>query len=152
MHHIFGSSKPINELFVIADLGLTCGGSLDRTKSLIRIASELGVDAVKDGGADSSFSMEPREFLELKRDVKETWQALGSGAIERVEIERTSTIFRRSLYFVKDLPAGHVLSRSDFKSVRPGFGLAPKYAGNIEGRVLKCDVEFGSPVLSEVLL
>ncbi|MDI1304837.1 MAG: SAF domain-containing protein, partial [bacterium] len=54
--------------------------------------------------------------------------------------------FRRSLYFVKDLKAGDVITADAMRSVRPGFGVAPKYLSKLIGKVVQEDVECNSPV------
>lgn len=97
------------------------------------------------GGADDSFSLEPAELTALCRDVKTAWQALGKVSYERQLSEAANSKFRRSLYFVNDLAAGQVLTAEDIRSVRPGFGLAPKHYEQIIGRTLKTAVKKNTP-------
>jgi N-acetylneuraminate synthase len=97
-----------------------------------------------DKGPDSEFSLEPEELDELCRDTRSAWLALGRVGYERQKAEEGSKVFRRSLYFVKDLPCGHVVEPDDIKRIRPGMGLAPKYYEEIVGRRLKTAVTRGT--------
>ncbi|XGA80986.1 N-acetylneuraminate synthase family protein [Halomonas sp. CH40] len=93
------------------------------------------------GGPDDSFSLEPAELAALCRDTKTAWQALGQVDYGRKSSEQDNVQFRRSLYFVKDLKAGDVITEDGVRSVRPGYELAPKMLVYIIGqRVIKCGV------------
>ncbi len=94
------------------------------------------------GGPDDSFSLEPAELAALCRDTKTAWKALGSVNYGRKSSELANAQFRRSLYFVKNLKAGDIITTDAVRSVRPGFGLAPKYLDEIVGKRLAKDVEF----------
>tara|TARA_A100001391_G_scaffold125291_1_gene85469 strand:+ start:16137 stop:17180 length:1044 start_codon:yes stop_codon:yes gene_type:complete len=85
-------------------------------------------------GPDSEFSLEPEELERLCNETKNAWLALGKSGFERQSAEKGSTVFRRSIYFVKDLPAGHVIKPGDIRRIRPGMGLAPKYFDELIGR------------------
>jgi len=65
--------------------------------------------------------------------------------------EQGNRQFRRSLYFVKDLRAGDVITADAIRSVRPGFGLAPKYFDDVIGRKLATSVSYGTPVSRDSL-
>lgn len=93
------------------------------------------------GGPDDSFSLEPAELKQLCTGSKTAWQALGKVDYGRKSSEQGNAQFRRSLYFVKDLKAGDVIDQSCIRSVRPGFGLAPKFYDDILGKTLIQDVE-----------
>ena len=92
------------------------------------------------GGPDDSFSLEPKELQQLCQGAKTAWQALGKVDYGRKSSEQGNAQFRRSLYFVKDLKAGDIIDESCIRSVRPGFGLAPKFYDEILGRTLIQDV------------
>ena len=77
-------------------------------------------------GPDSEFSLEPAELCLLSSGVEDAWAAIGKEGFYEKEAERGNKIFRRSLYFVNDLPTGHVISPDDIKRIRPGNGLPPK--------------------------
>ncbi len=100
----------------------------------------------KDKGPDSEFSLEPSELEQLCRDTREAWLALGKNGFSRQKAEESNKIFRRSLYFVKDLPAGHSVGPDDIRRIRPGMGLAPKHYPDVLGRRLKQAVTKGTPV------
>ncbi len=100
------------------------------------------------GGPDDSFSLEPEDLKALCRDSKTAWRALGAVDYGRKSSEQGNALFRRSLYFVNDLREGQVISADDIRSVRPGFGMAPKHLKNIIGKVASRDISRNSPVQS----
>jgi N-acetylneuraminate synthase len=98
------------------------------------------------GGPDDSFSLEPHELKYLCLGVKTAWESMGNVDYGRKSSEQGNAQFRRSLYFVKPLRAGQVITAESIRSVRPGYGLSPKFMDQVIGRVVKQDVEFGTPV------
>jgi N-acetylneuraminate synthase len=98
------------------------------------------------GGPDDAFSLEPEELRALCRDAKIAWEALGRVDYGRKSSERGNLKFRRSLYFVKDLQAGEVIPADAVRSVRPGYGLAPKHLDEVIGRTVLKAVRANSPV------
>lgn len=86
------------------------------------------------GGPDDSFSLEPKELQQLCQGAKTAWQALGHVDYGRKSSEQGNAQFRRSLYFVKDLKAGDVIDESSIRSVRPGYGLPPKFYDELLGK------------------
>ncbi len=98
------------------------------------------------GGPDDSFSLEEDGLLALCNGVKNAWQALGMVDYGRKSSEQANVKFRRSLYFVKDMQAGEVITEYHVKSIRPGYGLAPKYMEQVIGCVVLCDIARGTPV------
>jgi len=98
----------------------------------------------QDQGLDSTFSVEPEEFKLLAEAVSGSWLSLGQDGFDRPEVELSSKKFRRSIYFVKDLPAGTVIGKDDIRRIRPGYGLAPKHWAELEGRELAVDVRKGT--------
>ncbi|RUM49014.1 MAG: pseudaminic acid synthase [Marinomonas sp.] len=98
------------------------------------------------GGPDDSFSLEPEELSALCRDTKMAWQALGKVNYTLTEAEKGNVQFRRSLYAVKNIKKGELLTAKNVKSIRPGFGLAPKFLPEILGKVSTDDIEYGSPI------
>jgi pseudaminic acid synthase len=103
------------------------------------------------GGPDDSFSLDPTQFATLCRDVKTAWQTLGKVDYGRKSSEQGNVKFRRSLYFVKDMKAGDHITDCCIRSVRPGFGLAPKYFEKIMGKILVKDINKNTPVRLEYL-
>ena len=100
------------------------------------------------GGPDDSFSLEPADLAALCRDSHTAWSALGVADYGRSSSEQGNVKFRRSLYFIRALQAGALIGPDDVKSVRPGFGLPPKYMDQIVGRRLGRDVQAATPVLA----
>lgn len=96
-----------------------------------------------DKGPDSEFSLEPADLTRLCVDARAAWLALGRAGFERQQAEAASKVFRRSIYFVRDLPAGAVVEPEDIRRIRPGMGLAPKYFDEIIGKRLKVAVKRG---------
>lgn len=92
------------------------------------------------GGPDDSFSLEPDGLKQLCIGAKTAWQALGQVDYGRKSSEQGNAQFRRSLYFVRDMKAGDIIDETCIRSVRPGFGLAPKYYNELLGKKLKSDV------------
>jgi len=101
------------------------------------------------GGPDDSFSLEPAELAALCRDSKTAWAALGMVDYGRKSSEQGNVKFRRSLYFIKDLKAGSIITPDDLRSVRPGHGIAPKYFSHVVGKKLLVSVLANTPVILE---
>lgn len=101
------------------------------------------------GGPDDSFSLEPAELAELCIGARTVWESLGQVDYGRKSSELGNVKFRRSLYFVKNMKAGEAITPDAVRSVRPGFGLAPKHLEEIIGQVLLNDVSANTPVKIE---
>ncbi len=99
-----------------------------------------------DKGPDSEFSLEPSDLERLCKETKDAWLALGKGGFQRQKAEESSKVFRRSLYFVKDLPAGHLIQPEDIRRIRPGMGLSPKHLADVLGKRTVKTVRRGDPV------
>lgn len=98
-----------------------------------------------DKGPDSEFSLEPLEFERLCRESRDAWSATGKAGFERCKAESASRAFRRSIYFVRDMPAGAIVSRADIRCIRPGMGLPPKHFDQLIGKRLRTSVVRGTP-------
>jgi len=98
------------------------------------------------GGPDDKFSLEQDEFGALCQGALTSWQSLGRINYSHKESEKGSLKFRRSLYFIKEMHAGDIITPSCIKSVRPGFGLAPNNFDQIIGKRLNSNVSYGTPV------
>lgn len=104
----------------------------------------------QDKGPDSEFSIEPEELQRLCRDTYDAWLALGKGGYQRQPAEAASKVFRRSIYFVRDLPAGAVVGPDDIRRIRPGMGLPPKHFDALIGRRLRVAVMRGTAIRWEL--
>lgn len=103
-----------------------------------------------DKGPDSEFSLEPDELLRLCAEARDAWRALGTDGFARPAAEAGSDVFRRSIYFVRDLPAGAIVGPEDIRRIRPGKGLAPKHFDALVGRRLKVAVSRGTATTWEL--
>jgi len=97
-------------------------------------------------GPDSAFSLEPSEFRDMVNAIRCVEKALGSVCYKPTEREKASQVFRRSLFVVEDIAAGELLTTSNVRSIRPGYGLAPKNFDEIIGRHARVDIRRGTPL------
>jgi N-acetylneuraminate synthase len=103
------------------------------------------------GGPDDSFSLEADELAALCEESRIAWSALGHVNYGKKSSEIDNVKFRRSLYFVADLKAGDTITEDHVRSVRPGYGLAPKHIDEVIGQKVKSDVTANDPVLWDIL-
>jgi len=166
LHCVSGYPAPAEDynLRTIPDMierfGLVTGLSdhtLDNTTAIASVA--LGASIIEKhftldrsgGGPDDSFSLEPLELTALCQGAKTAWSALGNVDYGRKSSEQGNVQFRRSLYFVKDMKAGDVITSDCVRSVRPGFGLSPKFYEELLGQSVRQSVSAGTPVLFGLL-
>lgn len=124
--------------------------TLDNTAAITSVG--LGAVAIEKhvtldrqgGGPDDSFSLEPPELAELVTGARTAWEARGRVDYGLKSSERGNAQFRRSLYVVADIPAGGVLTADNIRSIRPGFGLAPKHLDTVLGRRVKTALTRGT--------
>jgi len=98
------------------------------------------------GGVDSAFSIEPNELKNLVQDLKEINSIMGKVAFSPTDSEKNVYKTRRSLYVVKDIAKGDILTRENIKSIRPGKGLNPKFLEIALGSIALRDLKFGEPL------
>jgi N-acetylneuraminate synthase len=167
LHCVSGYPAPAGDynLRTIPDMinrfGLVTGLSdhtLDNTTAIASVA--MGASIIEKhftldrngGGPDDSFSLEPAELAALCRDTKIAWQTLGKVDYGRKSSEQDNVKFRRSLYFVKNMKAGDIITLDSIRSVRPGYGLPPAMYEKIIGKKLVKDVAFAEAVREDVFL
>lgn len=92
-------------------------------------------------GPDSEFSINPIELTSLCKETKDAWLSLGNAGYDRKPAEEANIKFRRSVYFVKDINAGDVITQKHIKRIRPGYGLAPKFEKQLLGKTVKVDIK-----------
>ena len=97
-----------------------------------------------EGGVDSAFSIEPVEMTQLVAETQRAWQSLGQVSYGAAEAEKKSMVFRRSLYVVRDLKVGDLLTNENVRAIRPGLGLPPKYLEMVLGKRVSRDVGRGT--------
>jgi pseudaminic acid synthase len=95
------------------------------------------------GGPDSAFSMEPQEFKEMVLLVRQVEASLGKVTYDVSEEDKNR---RRSLFVIKDVTAGEFCTEENIRSIRPGYGLSPKYLKDIMGKTIKNDIKKGTPL------
>lgn len=159
LHCVSGYPAPLEEynLLTIGDMqkrfNVQVGLSDHSLDNIVAISSvALGATIVEKhftlsklgGGPDDSFSMEPADFKNLSEHLKSSWLSLGGVNYEKKASELGNIKFRRSLYFVKDLKIGEKITRENVRSIRPGYGLAPKEYDNILGKKVKMDIGAGT--------
>jgi N-acetylneuraminate synthase len=161
LHCVSGYPAPAEDynLRTIGDMidrfGLVTGLSdhtLDNTTAIASVV--LGASIIEKhftldrngGGPDDSFSLEPADLAALCRDSKTAWKALGQVDYGRKSSEQGNVQFRRSLYFVKDMKAGDVITENCVRSVRPGYGLPPKHLNKVLGSQVVSHVRKYTPV------
>ncbi len=144
-------SKQFNKVVGLSD------HTLDNVTAIASIA--LGSSIVEKhftldrelGGPDSDFSLEPRELKILADSLNNAWEAIGNINYDLKSSEESNVKFRRSIYFVKDLKAGEVITEECLRSVRPGYGLPTKYFDSLIGKKIKKDVVYGTPTSFELI-
>lgn len=166
LHCVSGYPAPPQDynLRTIADMidrfGVTVGLSdhtLDNTTAIAAVVA--GASIIEKhftlnrmgGGPDDSFSLEPSSLKELCHNAKVAWEAMGGVDYGRKSSEQGNVKFRRSLYFTENLLAGSIISPESVKSIRPGYGLPPKFLEDVIGSTLLIDVKAATPVSWDVL-
>jgi pseudaminic acid synthase len=143
-------------LLTIANLAQTFGvvsGFSDHTLGTTApvVAVTLGAKVIEKhfildrsiGGADAEFSLDKKEFGEMVKAIRDTEKLLGKVSYDMSEKKQKSRQFSRSLYVAKDIKKGEKFSEENIRSVRPGYGMHPKYLKEVLGKVATKDYEFG---------
>lgn len=161
LHCVSGYPTPIGDsnLLTISDLKqrYTCPvGLSDHTQSNITAitATALGANLIEkhfklsnsEDCVDADFSITPEEFTALVKDTHQAWSALGKINYQLKTSEAENQKFRRSLYASAPIKKGERFTRSNIKSVRPGYGMHPRYLNQILGTCASQDIEFGTPL------
>ena len=100
---------------------------------------------------DSTFSMNPMEFKQMVHDIRQAEKAIGSVKYGPSEQEKSSQIFRRSIFCVKNIKRGEKLTSENVRIIRPGYGISPKYYNDILGQTALIDIERGTPLKMEMI-
>jgi len=98
------------------------------------------------GGPDASFSLEPQEFSSMVESIRLVEKALGMAHFHVTEGELKSKVFRKSLFIIKDMKTGDTISEENIRSIRPGYGIMPKYMKDVLGKKINRNVKKGSPL------
>lgn len=166
LHCISSYPAPIEQsnLLTIPDMQQKFGGQIglsDHTVSNTASIVSVGLGATliekhfildrNEKGPDSEFSIEPSELVALCKETKDAWMSLGKAGYDRKPAEEANVKFRRSVYFVKDLKAGEIITKSHIRRIRPGFGLAPKYEQELIGKKVKVDIKVGTATSKDLI-
>lgn len=100
----------------------------------------------KIGGPDSSFSMEPKEFKQMVEEIRSTEKSLGKVNYQLTPKAKKSREHSRSLFVVEDVKKGEKFTSKNVRSIRPGFGLHPKYLTEVIGRKSAKNIDRGTPL------
>jgi len=103
------------------------------------------------GGLDSAFSLEPDEFKSLVRSIRNVEKALGKVDYSLNEKKIKNRRFSRSLFVVKDIKKGEKFTNENVRSIRPGYGMKPKYYYDVIGKSAACDMERGTPLIWKLI-
>lgn len=136
-------------------------GLSDHTLGIVSAvaATAMGATAIEkhltlarcDGGPDAGFSSEPHEFKDMVEACRSAKAALGDETLGPVKAEEDSLMFRRALYFTRDMKVGEEIGPLDVRSYRPAFGLPPSRLPDLMGKTVRRSVHRGEPVTGELL-
>jgi len=166
LHCISSYPAPVGEsnLRTIADLGerfQVIPGLSDHTLgTTVSVASvALGACVIEkhvtlsrqDKGPDSEFSLEPDELQRLCEDTRTAWLATGHAGYRLKAAEQESLKYRRSIYVVRDMKKGEIITADNIRRIRPGYGLAPKYFESLIGKKTSRDIKRGDALCWEMI-
>lgn len=166
LHCVSGYPAPAEDykLATLADMerrfGVPVGLSDHTLNNVSAIASvALGATVIEKhftldrdgGGPDDSFSLEPEDLRQLCRDARTAWESVGVVDYGVKSSEQANTAFRRSLYAVQDILAGSVITSAHVRSIRPGYGLAPKHLDRVIGARAKTDIPRATAISWQLL-
>ena len=161
LHCISSYPAPIEQsnLRTITDLAerfdVVAGLSDHSEGTIVSVASvSLGASLIEkhfklhddEDGPDSAFSLTDKQVKILCEETNKAWQALGVSSYDRKPAEEQNLKFRRSLYFVEDIKKGEKITDRNMRSIRPGFGISPKYYDDIIGKSAVRNISRGTPV------
>ena len=123
------------------------------------VATALGASVIEKhfilnktiGGPDAHFSLDEKEFTEMVKAIRTAEQMLGKVDYEMTEKKKKSRQFSRSLFVIKDVKSGERITTENVRSIRPGFGIHPKFLSEIIGKVFTKDIEKGTPMSFELI-
>jgi len=118
------------------------------------VATSLGAKVIEKhfildkslGGPDSSFSLDENEFTLMVKKIRNTEKALGSVTYSLSDKQKKGKDFSRSIYIIKDINIGNIITSQHIKSIRPGFSMHPKFLNEIIGKKVKRNLKFGDRV------
>lgn len=152
----------LNTIPNLADTFKTVVGLSDRALGISAPIASVTLDVYiiekyltldrKLGGPDATFLLEPAELKAMVKSVREVEKALGEVSYDLTEKMKKSREFSRSLFVVKDMKAGDTFTEESIRSIRPGYGLAPKYLKDILGKKSVQALKKGTPLNWEIII
>ena len=103
------------------------------------------------GGPDAAFSMDEKEFAQMVKDVRMAESSLGTISYDLTQKQQDNRCFARSLYVAEDIKQGDIITEKNIRSVRPGYGLHPKYYKQIIGKTINCSLSLGDRITWDVI-
>jgi len=103
------------------------------------------------GGPDASFSLDKIEFKQMVDAVRDAEKSLGIINYDLTKTKEKNKKFARSLFVVKDVKAGEILTEENIRSIRPGYGLHPRHLNEVIGKIAKRDINRGNPFTWNIL-
>lgn len=100
---------------------------------------------------DASFSMNPEEFKQMVKDIRQAELAIGKITYGPSAHEKDNIIFRRSVFCVKDIKKGEKLTEKNIRIIRPGYGMLPKYYPELLGKVALQNLKRGTPLKANMI-
>ncbi len=100
---------------------------------------------------DCTFSMEPAEFQQMVKDIRQAEKAIGRVSYGVTQQEKSNIVFKRSIFAVKDIKKGETINAENVRVIRPGYGMAPKYYEDILGQCALRDIKRGEPMRMDMI-
>ncbi|NMB81198.1 MAG: pseudaminic acid synthase, partial [Ignavibacteria bacterium] len=151
----------LNNIFTLKKIFGTIVGLSDHTLGINTAIAAVAIGAkviekhfILDrrlGGPDCEFSLEPEEFKSMVSSIREVEKAMGSTNYILTKSAKKGRIFARSLFTTKDIQVGEVFTINNIKSIRPNYGLSPKYLGAIIGKKARINIKKGTPLTWDLL-
>ena len=113
------------------------------------IEKHVKLDGVE--SADSAFSMTMEAFGQMVKDAQNARRIAQGPDYSLSEKEQASTAFRRSLFAVRDIEAGDIITAENVRSIRPSYGIAPKHLGDMLGKRAAVAIKRGQPITMDFL-
>ena len=140
--YIVAGRQPWNRKHFLPAIAVSMGAS---------IVEKHFTKSKKVPGSDRAFSTEPDGFSEMVQKFRLAERAIGSVTYELTEKEKSSKVFRRSLFAVQEIKTGEAFTKENIRSIRPSYGLPPKYLGMVLGKTAAETMAKGTPLSWELI-
>ncbi|KZL94099.1 pseudaminic acid synthase [Clostridium magnum DSM 2767] len=139
-------SETFNVLLSLFDHILGISVSVEAVTLAVKTVAKHFTLCRADGGPEAAFSLEPDELRQMVKSIREVEKALGGVSYELTEKMKNSREFSRSLFVTQDIKEGEKFTEENVRSIRPGFGMHPRYYYDIIGKEAKQNIEKGTPM------